>query len=492
MLDAGDDGVRDGGLLARARAAPRRRRSTSPSRSSRTSAQDHLDFHPDMETYFRPSGGCSSSSTSASRIVDVDDAYGRRLAAASSRTPSTFALDGDGGLIGRATAAQLRRDAFTVRSPADGESDVRAAAARALQRRSTRSARWARCARARACPRRDGGGAARARGRVPGRFQPVDEGQAFAVLVDYSHKPDALEKVLRVGARARDRARADRRVRRRRGPRPRQAAAHGRDRGADGRRRRSSPPTTRARRIPRRSSPRSWPASRRTARGVERDVDRRAAIGARDRGTPQPGDVVVIAGKGHEQGQEFEGGRKEPFDDVDGGARGAAGGGARVRHWTPSGSRARPAPSCCGARRRRRRRPRVVIDSRADRARRPVRRAPRRAGGRRVVRGRGRWRRARGACWSTPEWAGEAARLDGGAVLAADDPVPALGALARAWRRDLAAHVIGVTGSVGKTSTKDLIAALIAPHRAVAANRPTSTPRSGSRSRCWRRRRARR
>ena len=48
---------------------------------------------------------------------------------------------------------------------------------------------------------------------------------------------------------------------------------------------------------------------------VERDADRRAAIG-RAVALAEPGDVVVIAGKGHEQGQEFAGGRKEPFDDV--------------------------------------------------------------------------------------------------------------------------------------------------------------------------------
>ena len=63
-----------------------------------------------------------------------------------------------------------------------------------------------------------------------------------------------------------------------------------------------------------------------------------------------------------------------------------------------------------------------------------------------------------------------AAELRGGAVLAADDPLAALGAMARAWRRELGAWVIAVTGSVGKTSTKDLTAALVAPHRRVVAS----------------------
>jgi UDP-N-acetylmuramoyl-tripeptide--D-alanyl-D-alanine ligase len=73
---------------------------------------------------------------------------------------------------------------------------------------------------------------------------------------------------------------------------------------------------------------------------------------------------------------------------------------------------------------------------------------------------------------AAPEWAREtAAATEDGAVLAAEHPVASLGALARAWRRDLATHVIAVTGSVGKTSTKDLTAALIAPHRTVAASR---------------------
>jgi UDP-N-acetylmuramoyl-tripeptide--D-alanyl-D-alanine ligase len=56
-------------------------------------------------------------------------------------------------------------------------------------------------------------------------------------------------------------------------------------------------------------------------------------------------------------------------------------------------------------------------------------------------------------------------------VIAVDEPLVALGRLARAWRRDLGCEVIGVTGSTGKTSTKDLLLALLGPQRRTHANR---------------------
>jgi UDP-N-acetylmuramoyl-tripeptide--D-alanyl-D-alanine ligase len=58
-----------------------------------------------------------------------------------------------------------------------------------------------------------------------------------------------------------------------------------------------------------------------------------------------------------------------------------------------------------------------------------------------------------------------------GVLIAADDPLAALQRLATAWRRELACPVVGVTGSVGKTSTKDILAAMLAQRLRVAANR---------------------
>lgn len=57
-----------------------------------------------------------------------------------------------------------------------------------------------------------------------------------------------------------------------------------------------------------------------------------------------------------------------------------------------------------------------------------------------------------------------------GVLLAADDPLAGLQALARSWRRALGAQVVAITGSTGKTSTKDLLAAMIAQQRRVVAS----------------------
>jgi UDP-N-acetylmuramoyl-tripeptide--D-alanyl-D-alanine ligase len=72
---------------------------------------------------------------------------------------------------------------------------------------------------------------------------------------------------------------------------------------------------------------------------------------------------------------------------------------------------------------------------------------------------------------TTPEHAEAARCAVPGALIAADDPLRALQRLATAWRRELGASVIGVTGSTGKTSTKDLLLALLSPHRRTVASR---------------------
>ena len=146
---------------------------------------------------------------------------------------------------------------------------------------------------------------------MPGRFEPIDEGQDFAVLVDYAHTPDSLENVLRAARRLTEGrvisvfgAGGDRDRDKR--PKMGRAGARGSDLAiVTSDNPRSEDPEAIIAEILAGIEDRS---------GVEVEPDRRAAIAlAFERA--RPGDTVVIAGKGHEQGQEFEDGRKVPFDD---------------------------------------------------------------------------------------------------------------------------------------------------------------------------------
>jgi UDP-N-acetylmuramoyl-L-alanyl-D-glutamate--2,6-diaminopimelate ligase len=265
--------------------------------------QDHLDFHETMEAYFAAKRKLFDVPGVA--IVNVDDDYGARLAGEVEAT--TFAVERDADYRAREVEFDVAGTRFAcdtpdgpiaLRSPLVGLFNVQNVLAAVAVARAMGVAAEAIIA---ALP---------SFGRVPGRFEIVDEGQAFGVLVDYAHTPDSLENVLRTA----------------------RGIARGRLHvvfGAGGDRDRGKRPLMgdAARRLADRvivtsDNPRSEDPGAivdevlaGAGRDAEREVDRRRAI-ALAIDTAAPGDVVVVAGKGHEQGQEFEGGRKEPFDDV--------------------------------------------------------------------------------------------------------------------------------------------------------------------------------
>jgi UDP-N-acetylmuramoyl-L-alanyl-D-glutamate--2,6-diaminopimelate ligase len=244
-------------------------------------------------------------------VVNVDDPYGQRLAA--ELDPITFSAGGAEAADYR--AANLRFDPsgarFRCLGP-DGEADV------ALPLPGRFNVENALCAIA--CVGAlgvslDDAAAALARAdRVPGRFEPVDEGQPFSVLVDYAHTPDSLENVLVAARQITD-------------GRLICVFGCGGDRDRDKRplmgeiaARLSDLPIVTSDN-PRSEDPVAIIDEIRAgidegAVAVQVEPDRRAAI-ALAVGAAHDGDAVVIAGKGHEQGQEFERGRKIPFDDRD-------------------------------------------------------------------------------------------------------------------------------------------------------------------------------
>jgi UDP-N-acetylmuramoyl-L-alanyl-D-glutamate--2,6-diaminopimelate ligase len=285
--------------------------------------QDHLDFHAGMEDYFAAKRRLFEGTPEPPgvAVVGVDDAYGRRIAEewAGPGPLLTFAIDREADYRAVELESDFEGSRFTARTP-EGEVALRTplpgrfnvqnvlgavAAVRALGVGLERIAD--------ALPRA---------GRVPGRFEPVDEGQDFAVLVDYAHTPDSLENVLRAArplTRGRLRCVFGCGGDRDRGKRPLMGEIAARLADAvivTSDNPRSEDPEAIVREIlaGTAASP-SGHRERRPAADVTVEVDRRAAIEAAVAGA-RDGDVVVIAGKGHEQGQELAGGRTVPFDDA--------------------------------------------------------------------------------------------------------------------------------------------------------------------------------
>jgi UDP-N-acetylmuramoyl-L-alanyl-D-glutamate--2,6-diaminopimelate ligase len=285
--------------------------------------QDHLDFHRDMEGYFASKRLLFEMGPGTS-IVNVDDEYGRRLA--DEFECVTFSAQGaDSDVMASDVTFDAAGARFTANYPPTGLKPTHIDRNRPVGgvvevatglpgdfNVANALGAFAALTALGVSPEIAAEGLGRAE-RVPGRFEPVDEGQAFAVLVDYAHTPDSLENVLRAARRLTE-------------GRVIVVFGAGGDRDRDKR-----PKMGRAGAalsdlaIVTSDNPRSEDPDAIVAEvlagvedraSVEVEPDRRAAI-AFALGSARRGDTVVIAGKGHEQGQEFEHGRKVPFDDRD-------------------------------------------------------------------------------------------------------------------------------------------------------------------------------
>jgi UDP-N-acetylmuramoyl-L-alanyl-D-glutamate--2,6-diaminopimelate ligase len=271
--------------------------------------QDHLDFHPDMEAYFAAKRVLFESAP-AIAVVNADDPYGRRLLDEAPEAVS-YAIDAPAAYRASELRSGIAGAQFTVLAP-DGELSVATRLPGAFNVANALAA--VAVTHELGVPLEEIAEALAAATPAPGRFQALNEGQPFAVLIDYAHTPDSLDNVLRA-ARALTEGRL--------------ICVFGcggdRDRG---KRRQMGWISSQLADIsvvtsdnPRSEDPAAIieeilaGAPSGGQHTVEAIVERRAAI-AHAISLARSGDVVVIAGKGHEQGQEFADGKKIPFDDA--------------------------------------------------------------------------------------------------------------------------------------------------------------------------------
>ena len=280
-------------------------------------SHDHLDFHGTMDAYFEAKARLFEAGRVSAAAVNVADPYGEALASrceAAALPTLTYSIAPDRGpadLTARQVHLAAEGTSFVLDAPRFGPpTDVSTALLGSFNVANVLAAITTALAAGIELEAAVAG--VRYPVRVPGRFERVDRGQAFTVIVDYAHTPDAIThalgaareiaeggRVLVVFGCGGDRDRAKR-------PLMGAAAAAGADRlyvTSDN---------------PRSESPESIIVE--VLSGVPAGVtpvveaDRATAIAAAV-GDARAGDVVVVAGKGHETGQVI-GETVIPFDDV--------------------------------------------------------------------------------------------------------------------------------------------------------------------------------
>ena len=262
-------------------------------------SHDHLDFHRDLEDYFEAKATLFTARYTDAAVVNLDDPRGVELARRETVPTIGYALTDADELVVGTTSCSFRWRGHPVALPFGGRFNVSNALAAATTAATLgipdATIAW---------------GVANTPA-VPGRFEPVDEGQPFAVLVDYAHKPGALEGAL---AAAREAAAGGRVI---------VVVGAGGDRDASKRPEMGEVAARLADRVvltsdnPRGEDPVTIIEAIRSGMPTDTSVaiepDRAAAI-ALALGEAVAGDVVVIAGKGHEAVQVV-GHRTVDFDD---------------------------------------------------------------------------------------------------------------------------------------------------------------------------------
>jgi UDP-N-acetylmuramoyl-L-alanyl-D-glutamate--2,6-diaminopimelate ligase len=282
--------------------------------------RDHLDFHRDLEEYFAAKASLFTPERARLGLTNVDDEHGRRLRDQAQIPMRTFSASGNEA-DWRAVDVELRPEGsrFTVVSPAGERIEAGAPLVGAFNVANTLCA-VALAAEAGFDPAPVAAAIARSSG-VPGRLERIDAGQDFLAVVDYAHKPDALEAalhalrpqtagrlVLVIGAGG-DRDSGKRLLMGEVGARLADVLVV-----TDDNPRSEDPASIRAALL---AGADQVPAADRAdvvEIGSRREAIRHAISHAR------PGDTVLVAGKGHETGQEVGTGEDRvvhPFDDRD-------------------------------------------------------------------------------------------------------------------------------------------------------------------------------